>query len=136
MHALTVYDWPGNVRELQNAIERACALADSETIRLSSLSPNIVAAARAHPASPELHATDTTLFKLPVDQGKPAHTNGEAALAAVHDPLTDLKTFMRDQELTYINRALAQSGGDKEKAALLLGISMATLYRRLSAEEG
>src|SRR5918999_2846065 len=26
------HDWPGNVRELQNAVERACILADSETI--------------------------------------------------------------------------------------------------------
>jgi transcriptional regulator with PAS, ATPase and Fis domain len=30
---------------------------------------------------------------------------------------------------------LSQSGGDKEKAAQLLGISLATLYRRLSSEE-
>src|ERR1043165_5376608 len=30
MHALGVYDWPGNVRELENAIERACALSDTE----------------------------------------------------------------------------------------------------------
>jgi transcriptional regulator with PAS, ATPase and Fis domain len=48
--------------------------------------------------------------------------------------LTNLKQFMREQELTYINRALTQAGGDKEKAAQLLGISLATLYRRLSDE--
>src|SRR5262249_61764970 len=32
MTALERYRWPGNVRELQNIIERACALADTETI--------------------------------------------------------------------------------------------------------
>jgi transcriptional regulator with PAS, ATPase and Fis domain len=42
---------------------------------------------------------------------------------------------MREQEVTYINRALTQSGGDKEKAAQLLGISLATLYRRISSDE-
>ena len=41
---------------------------------------------------------------------------------------------MRDQELAYINRALAQAGGDKEKAAQGLGVSLATLYRRLAEE--
>jgi transcriptional regulator with PAS, ATPase and Fis domain len=47
-----------------------------------------------------------------------------------------LKDFLRDQELVYLNRALAQAGGDKEKAASLLGISLATLYRKLAGDEG
>ena len=37
-----------------------------------------------------------------------------------------LRDFLREQELTYVNRALAQTGGDKEKAAELLGVSVAT----------
>ena len=49
--------------------------------------------------------------------------------------LTNLKTFLRDQEVAHLNRALAQTGGDKEKAAQLLGISLATLYRKLSEVE-
>ena len=35
--ALCQYDWPGNVRELENVIERAVALAQSETISLREL---------------------------------------------------------------------------------------------------
>jgi two-component system response regulator AtoC len=35
--ALYHYDWPGNVRELENVIERAVALAQSETISLREL---------------------------------------------------------------------------------------------------
>ncbi len=35
--ALYQYDWPGNVRELENVIERAVALAQSETISLREL---------------------------------------------------------------------------------------------------
>ncbi len=134
MHALTVYDWPGNVRELQNAIERACALSETETIRVDSLPPNVIAAARAHPAPAEMHATDTTLYTLTADEPSADQVNGKTVTGGTA-PLTDLKSFMREQELTYINRALTQSGGDKEKAAALLGISMATLYRRLSTEE-
>ena len=47
-----------------------------------------------------------------------------------------LKTFLREQEVAYLQRALAQAGGDKEKAAGLLQISLATLYRKLSGDEG
>ena len=53
---------------------------------------------------------------------------------ATVDRSANLRQFMREQELTYINRALAQAGGDKEKAAQLLGVSLATLYRRLAEE--
>jgi len=31
---------------------------------------------------------------------------------------------------------LQECGGDKEKAAIELGVSLATLYRKLSGEEG
>ena len=40
--ALRAYDWPGNVRELLNVIERACSFAESDTIELADLPPNIV----------------------------------------------------------------------------------------------
>ena len=42
-------------------------------------------------------------------------------------PLGSLKDFLREQELVFLNRALAQTGGDKDHAAELLGISKATL---------
>jgi transcriptional regulator with PAS, ATPase and Fis domain len=50
-------------------------------------------------------------------------------------PFHSLKTFLRDQEIAHLNRALEMSGGDKEKAALLLGVSLATLYRKLAGED-
>lgn len=50
-------------------------------------------------------------------------------------PVGPLKDFLHDQELNYLNLALAQADGDKEKAAQLLGISVATLYRKLGGEE-
>jgi len=56
--------------------------------------------------------------------------------AAPSGPKLSLKAHLREQELAYINRALAQSGGDKERAAELLGVSLATLYRKLSEDEG
>jgi DNA-binding NtrC family response regulator len=35
--ALVIYDWPGNVRELERLIERAVALAETDTIEIDDL---------------------------------------------------------------------------------------------------
>jgi transcriptional regulator with GAF, ATPase, and Fis domain len=42
LDAMRAYDWPGNVRELLNVIERACSFAETETIELPDLPPNII----------------------------------------------------------------------------------------------
>jgi len=136
------YDWPGNVRELENAIERAATLCDGDTIRSVDLPPSLVAAVTASkdvvPAldderSAALPAVpDSATYSLHA-AGEPnsAH-RPEAAEAASVLPL---KSFLHEQEKVHLNRALQQCGGDKEKAALLLGVSLATLYRKLSGEE-
>ena len=49
-------------------------------------------------------------------------------------PFPPLKKYLRDQELAHIQRAIEYSGGDKKKAALLLRVSLATLYRKLDGE--
>ena len=46
-----------------------------------------------------------------------------------------LKNFLRDQEHAYLQKVMQQCEGDKEKAALILGVSLATLYRKLSDED-
>jgi DNA-binding NtrC family response regulator len=131
MAALTAYDWPGNVRELENAIERASVLSDTEVIKTDSLPPNVAEPAKRQPVDPA--ATDTKFFTLPEQEA--LELNGRKPSSSGNAPLTTLKAYMREQELTYINRALSQAGGDKEKAAQILGISLATLYRRLSSDE-
>jgi DNA-binding NtrC family response regulator len=130
MSALTAYQWPGNVRELENAIERASVLSDTEIIKLDSLPPAVVDTGRAQP--PVQDVTDTKFFSLPASE--PMADGHHPGIQGAAPQLTNLKQFMREQELTYINRALTQAGGDKEKASQLLGISLATLYRRLSEE--
>jgi DNA-binding NtrC family response regulator len=98
------YDYPGNVRELENAIERACALCDEDTIMSSDLPPQIVAYAQGEKA-------DQAIAAMPVGQ--------------------KLDDFIQHQERRYIEATLSHVDGAREKAASLLGISMATLYRKL-----
>ncbi|HZQ18819.1 MAG TPA: sigma-54 dependent transcriptional regulator [Terriglobales bacterium] len=101
MKCLLQYDWPGNVRELENCIERAVALGDGKTIDISDLPPTIFS------ASP---AVENTLL--------PA----QAPLSA-----TDLEEIER----VTIQRVFQQVRGDKVVAGKMLGISRATLYRKL-----
>ncbi|MCX6356470.1 MAG: sigma-54-dependent Fis family transcriptional regulator, partial [Candidatus Aureabacteria bacterium] len=43
----------------------------------------------------------------------------------------NLKEFVHDKEKVHIQRILKETGGDKKKAARLMGIDLATLYRKI-----
>jgi transcriptional regulator with PAS, ATPase and Fis domain len=102
MKCLLQYDWPGNVRELENCIERATALGDGKLIDVSDLPPAIVSdMAPPNPKAPE---------------------SPQSTLTA-----TDLE----DIERATIQRVFEQVNGDKVVAGKMLGISRATLYRKL-----
>jgi DNA-binding NtrC family response regulator len=58
-----------------------------------------------------------------------------AAGSGADQPLVPMKAYLRQQELAYLNRVIQQCGGNKEEAAIRLGMSVATMYRRLSADE-
>ena len=143
METLCAHHWPGNVRELENAIERACALCEDGFIRVTDLPPVLHQYFKESPSD--------TVFEVPSvpSSSSPSRKNADQALypvgampagqsaadAGSNRPLGQLKTFLREQELAYLNQALAHTGGDKEKAAELLNISLATLYRKLSEDE-
>jgi two-component system response regulator AtoC len=138
MEILCAYDWPGNVRELENAIERAATLCEGEIIRAGDLPPSLVAAVTINKPEPEAEEAvtlpplaDSALFPL----HRPESPKSSVPNDASNGPVQPLKTFLRDQERAHLIHALAQCDGDKEKAALLLGVSMATLYRKLSGED-
>ncbi len=142
MDVLCAHHWPGNVRELENAIERACALCEDNIIGVTDLPPAFQQYFKESPSDtvfevatgPSLSRENLARALYPVG-GTPAQGGGTAAEALSIRPLGPLKTFLREQEQAYLNRALAHTEGDKEKAADLLEISLATLYRKLSEDE-
>ena len=101
MKALLQYDWPGNVRELENCIERATALGDGKQIDVSDLPPSV-----------------TALAPSPGSDG----SSSQPMLSS-----NDLE----DIERATIQRVFEQVNGDKVMAGKMLGISRATLYRKL-----
>src|SRR5205814_4378224 len=101
MKWLLQYDWPGNVRELENCIERATALGDGKRIDVNDLPPVIVSIAPA-----------ADIVGMP-PQGSLSSTD------------------LEDIERATIQRVFEQVKGDKVVAGKMLGISRATLYRKL-----
>jgi len=103
MKAFQGYDWPGNVRELENCLERAVALGDQRRVEITDLPP-VIARSQAPPEV--VIPTDSSSFS---------------------NPTNDLE----DIERATIERVFAQVKGDKVLAGKMLGISRATLYRKL-----
>lgn len=143
MDIFCAHTWPGNVRELENALERASALADDNVIRVSDLPPLLqkYAEGTEDDSSPVLLPSGTppasgrteAVFPLNLGGGRPGFPPAGGAAGPALGPI---KNFLREQEVAYINRVLAYTGNDKEKAAELLGVSLATLYRKLADEDG
>ena len=105
-HALDVlrlYPWPGNVRELRNVLQRAYILSDT-VIQPQNLPPEITGD-RPAPATP---AADGSLD--------------------VHVGMS-----IADVERRLIVATLDEVGGNKKRAADVLGVSLKTLYTRLKA---
>jgi DNA-binding NtrC family response regulator len=139
MDILCAHDWPGNVRELENAIERAMTLCEDGIIQAGDLPPSLLASVKTTSPSVDGSAA-VTLPVVPESALYPLHpAPAPGAVAdggqAGEEPVLPMKTYLQKQELAHLNRAIQQCGGNKEEAALLLGISIATLYRRLGSEE-
>jgi DNA-binding NtrC family response regulator len=106
--AIRRHSWPGNVRELENAIERACIIADSPTLEPYDLGL-MESAAASYGAFNELDMTGT--------------------LAEVADRAA------RFVERRKITDALQTHEGNKTRAALALGVSYKTLLTKIKDYE-
>jgi DNA-binding NtrC family response regulator len=122
MKALMNYDWPGNVRELENCVERAVALGNGSLIDLGDLPTSIAAL-----SSPVSRPVSNSVPELVSDLAAAA----EAQTASESSPLPYSSTDLEDIERTTIQRVFEQVKGDKALAGRMLGISRATLYRKL-----
>jgi two-component system, NtrC family, response regulator AtoC len=120
LKSLMQYDWPGNVRELENCVERAVALGSGHIIDSGDLPPSIAADSPAGSASES--ADDEASKTVP-------SLAAEAQAGSSHVPLST--TDLEDIERATIQRVFEQVKGDKALAGRMLGISRATLYRKL-----
>jgi two-component system response regulator HydG len=117
MAALEKYGWPGNVRELQNVVERACALAEGDTITPRDLPAHVtgggrgvVAVAGAGTVPAEVQAAAST------DMG-----------------LKEAKErWMSVLEASYLKDLLGRHEGNISAAAKAAGIDRKTFHRLIT----
>jgi DNA-binding NtrC family response regulator len=116
------YDWPGNVRELQHAVERAVILSTDPILHPAAFDRQRfgLSARGTGPGSGRITAT-------PVNDVP----QNFAALPPHALVLTSLDVGEAESRL--IDRALQVSGGNRTRAAELLGISVRTLRNKLNS---
>ncbi len=101
LELLLLYPWPGNVDELSETVKQACTAAKGTVIGADDLPE------RLH------HGREALLHQSPAE------------------PSIKLGEFLAEVEKELLQRALRKSGGNKSKAAELLGLNRARLIRRL-----
>lgn len=111
--AMLGYGWPGNIRELENIIERAVIMGrDGEPLRLHHL---FSGGEKLGPLA----------FRV---------RDGGRVETMVRSP-EETGFDLAQAEGRLIEQALAHAGGNKSKAARLLGITRAQLYYRLNPDK-
>ena len=107
VEALRRHAWPGNVRELENAVERACILADSPTLTPADLG-------------------------LDADASRAARDEEAAAAWDIAGTLAEAcERAVRQVERRKIADALRAAEGNKTRAAESLGVSYKTLLTKI-----
>ena len=114
LRLLVDYSWPGNVRELENIVQRATVHAAGDVILPKDI--------EWHPRAAEARSESAG--------GAPSL---ESALDCIFEQaLTDHQyKLMANVERYMIARALGKTGGNQVQAAKILGITRATLRKRI-----
>jgi transcriptional regulator of acetoin/glycerol metabolism len=108
---LCAYAWPGNIRQLRNVLRYACAVCESTRVETRHMPPDIAAALM------------TEGVGQPARNAAGRGGNGECDDRGVRD---------EGNERTRIVEALTRHQWRPNAAAVALGISRATLYRRIA----
>jgi DNA-binding NtrC family response regulator len=103
LEAMKRYAWPGNVRELKNMLERTMTFNDTGVIQLEEL---------------EFGETKVDVGAIEASPAVPAR------------PLPAAEASLDSMEKEHIIKILKETGGNKKKAAEILGIERRTLYNK------
>ncbi len=114
VEALARYDWPGNVRELENAIQRMVAVNSGPYLHRVDLPTAVQGSLFA------AHCEELDRLAAAVSDGSPSPRIQPRSVLP-----------MEELERRAIVEALAQTRGDRARAAALLGIGRTTLYRKV-----
>jgi transcriptional regulator of acetoin/glycerol metabolism len=105
LEKLSAHHWPGNIRELRNVLECLVALSPDGILEWDDLSPDFANQLHGH------------------------HCHGDSGTASGQQLPPGTQMVAMEREM--IARALSSANGDATTAAKMLGISRATVYRRI-----
>ncbi|MEQ9619107.1 MAG: sigma-54 dependent transcriptional regulator [Deltaproteobacteria bacterium] len=114
------YDWPGNVRELENIIKRLLVLTSDSVITketLTEAAPNLEGKTRRGDGSLEQFVANELKYML--------EATGDSPSGKIYDEI------IKKVEKPLIESVLLLTGGNKKKAAQLLGINRNTLSKKI-----
>jgi DNA-binding NtrC family response regulator len=109
------YDWPGNARELKNAVERAALLSGGETITLEHLPMEVLGD----------EPLDAPHLRL-VEEAGLMNANDEEGQV-----ILPLGSSMEEAERRLMSSTLEHTGGNKTRAAKILGVSLKTMHNKV-----
>jgi Nif-specific regulatory protein len=109
---LVGYSWPGNIRELENTVERLVVMAAGDEIDRDDLPAHLL------PAAPEA--------LLPAPGGR-----NRSVVPVAEIGMADIRRRAEDEERRRIYDALLRTGGNRRRAAKLLGLTPRQVYYRV-----
>jgi two-component system nitrogen regulation response regulator GlnG len=118
---LEAYDWPGNVRELENLIYRSAVMAQGEAILLKDLPEEVVG-----------NAGKASIGKTDSGASEDVEASGDALDAAYAELRAENDAdLLQAAEREMIRRVLVETKGETGAAAKILGMTPATLRKRI-----
>jgi two-component system nitrogen regulation response regulator GlnG len=117
------YPWPGNVRELENTIQRTCVLATSDVLLPKDIPLGVA-------TRQEVGEVEQLPVPVYANSGRPTLEVAVETLldAASNDHGLQLLPWL-EREFTLF--AMKRTKGNQVKAAKLLGVTRATLRKRI-----
>ena len=133
-YALSKYPYPGNIRELENIIEHAMVLSEGGTIRLEDLPETVQEEAREKTlaiAHQNAEAKDVAAITLQSSESSSQQGEGhEKKSGSRHEDDNEILS-LEEMERRHILHALSVCKNNKTEVCKRLGISRATLWRKL-----
>jgi nitrogen regulation protein NR(I) len=128
--SLEQYYWPGNVRELENVLQRALVMAKGGVILRSDLPTEILFARATEPAPPVSPANRDAGLETPA-KGAPLEIPALAQQLFRWARARHEVKILPAVERELIIQALTETRGNQVQAARLLGMTRATLRKRV-----
>lgn len=134
LEALESHSWPGNVRELENVIHRALVVATGDIILLGNLPAELqVSSAEKSPVPDSRSGSEVPTPNAP-SHSNPAQPQSVEQLSKLLFQWARTQKQLRilpAVERALVIQSLAETNGNQVQAAKLLGITRATLRKRI-----